>query len=106
TRISVSSASETATDTRCTRMMKSATGTGLLERSLRGLGDTRRGRVDLGFEGRCGGCRDEPGRHAIYRGVEFTETLGLQGCDDFRSRACELDRVVHDHRPPRAADRL
>src|SRR6185503_12199169 len=89
TRISVSSASETATDTRGIRMMKSATGTGLLERSQRGLGDACRGRVDLGFEGCRGGCRDEPGRHTLYRGVEFTETLGLQGCDDLRTRARE-----------------
>ena len=34
------------------------------------------------------------------------EALSLQGGDDFCSGTGELDRVVHDHRPPGATHRL
>src|SRR6187402_1669764 len=90
TRNSVSSASETATDTRGIRMMKSPTRAGLLERSLGGLDDACSRRVDLGFQRRRGGCGDEPRCHALDRSGELTEAFGMQGCDDFRSRAREL----------------
>src|SRR6478735_4376924 len=100
TRISVSSASETATETRGMRMTKSATGARRVKRPHRRLDDPGSRRVELCLQRRGGGSRHESGTHPFDRRRELAETLGLKSGDDFRTGTGELDRVVHDHRPP------
>src|ERR1700742_4456087 len=102
----MSSASDTATETRGIRMTNSAMRIRGLVRALDGGDNPRRRRVDLGFERRGGGGRDEPCPDALDGRGEFTEALRLQRRHYFGSRPCELDRVMYDDGPAGAADRF
>ena len=74
-------------------MMKSATRTRLLERSLRSSDDARGRRVDLRFERRGSGSRDEPRAYPLNGRCELAEALSLQGGDDFCSGTGEVGTV-------------
>src|SRR3954463_16265121 len=94
---SMSSASETATETRGMRMVKSAMHirTGGLEGALHGRGDSRRRRVELGLQRSGRRRRDESRRNAFDGCRELAEAFSLQRCHYLGSWACELDRIVH-----------
>src|SRR5829696_6333910 len=95
----MSSASDTATETRGMRMRKSPTDTRPFQGPLYGLDDPRRRRVDLSFEpcGRRSG--DEPCADALDRSRKLAEALRLQRRHDFSAGTGELDRVMHHHGP-------
>src|SRR5690348_3331286 len=88
------------------RMTKSATGARRIEGPRGGLNDSRCRRIQLRLERR--GCRrgDEPCADAFDGRDQLTEAFGLQGGDDLRAGAGELDRVVHNHRPAGAPYRF
>src|SRR3984893_7709869 len=97
TRSSVSSASETATDTRGMLMTKSPMGFSLLQGALYGVAKARRRRVDLRLQRGGSGVGDKPGAHPLDGCGQFAEQFGLQDRGDLCSWPGELDCVVDDH---------
>src|SRR5262245_20754536 len=102
----MSSASDTATETRGMRMTKSAMRIRGLERAPDGRDNPRRRRVELRLERMGSGGRDEPRADALDGLGEYTEAVRLQRRHDFGARPCELDRVMDDDGPAGAAHRL
>src|SRR5947209_1152926 len=103
---SVSSASETATDTRGMRMVNSATRPRPFQSALSGGDDPLRGRVHLRLERSRRGIGNEPGGHPLNRCREFTEQFSLQDRGNLCSRTGELHCVVDDYRPAGSAHRF
>src|SRR5215472_7884279 len=97
TRKSVSSASETATDTRGMRMMKSAMRSRLFQGSPRSCDDPFRRRVHLRLERGRGRVGDEPGADPLDGCGQFAEQFGLQDRGNLCSRPGELHCVVNDY---------
>src|SRR4051794_7609766 len=106
TRNSVSSASDTATETRGMRMTKSAMRTRGRERSLRCLDDPCCRWIQLRLQRRRCRCRNESCGHPLDRRGELTEAFRLQSGDDLCTGACELDGVVYDDRSSGPTHRL